>query len=400
MFKSYTPTATLRTGKLLVGKRRSHKRKLALLVRSSPEQRQELSNPQGSTGTLVNHPSVSAKLNSTSLRLAVRGVSTREPRQLLKRIFRTPDKLPTETSPPLHRKSIELRPRQRRGCFDSTFNQEEAGKIMSELQQIRSPRVWQEVLTGFQTRPGLLLDLIPLRTPRTPHASGRSKQTFRFPSTETCTTPKSVVHTEAITPEHFETLHSEADTLTEDWKRSLLNFNLRRTPQFICPEGLNESELLEANARLPRRRSDLAGLQQKAMNSLELLLVELLGTKKDVDRFRQRFADISPSTVKALISKCLDMFAVRTLTSKLLLLVNQRERLLKQLKYCEAVELKKRVLEIYDLNKIVRAQIERWVCAEVVPFECFMYAGKPYLDKMTEDNLLLQAKLAQLQASQ
>ena len=80
-------------------------------------------------------------------------------------------------------------------------------------------------MSKFQTKPGLLLDLIPLKSPN-------KKRFFVYRKN------KEKDLTEAHTPENFETLHQENEThfLTEDWKKSLLYFNIRKSPNDLMHE--------------------------------------------------------------------------------------------------------------------------------------------------------------------
>ena len=193
----------------------------------------------------------------------------------------------------------------------------------------------------------------------------------------------------------FETLYQvkEGDDLTEDWKKSLLNYNLRNGPEFQCQDGYSEGELKRIGKNLPSEKSELEEVQRKAMKTLELLLVELLGTKKDVKRFAKRFSQQVHSTIKALISKCDDMFAVRSLRADVLKVVNARERLLRKVSSLQGKERKKAILQVYEMNKVVRGEIENWGSSDVVPFDEFIFKGKNYLERIMNDNLILQKLL-------
>ena len=72
-------------------------------------------------------------------------------------------------------------------------------------------------------------------------------------------------------------------------------------------------------------------MKEKALKTLEVLLVELLGTKEDVMRFASRYSACNPSVVKSLLSKCLDMFVVRAITLDLLRLILKRESMIRKL---------------------------------------------------------------------
>lgn len=86
--------------------------------------------------------------------------------------------------------------------------------------------------------------------------------------------------------------------------------------------------------------------------------------------------------LKALISKCIDMFYVRKLTADLLLAVNKRERAMKHIRKLGGEELREAVISVFELNGTVRKKVETWIESEVVPFEQFIFAGDIYLDRL------------------
>ena len=51
-------------------------------------------------------------------------------------------------------------------------------------------------------------------------------------------------------------------------------------------------------------------IRTKALNTLRMLLSELLGTKKDLDKFIKIY-NCSNLGVKAMLNKCLNLFDVR-----------------------------------------------------------------------------------------
>lgn len=106
----------------------------------------------------------------------------------------------------------------------------------------------------------------------------------------------------------------------------MLNNHLKNKtgPGDLC---LSEEELKRLYNRIPHNDIPVLNLlNMNAMNTLELLLVELLGTNEDISKFKTKYNIMIPVYVKSLIGKCLDLYTVRNKTSKLLQKIHRREK--------------------------------------------------------------------------
>ncbi|CAG9331369.1 unnamed protein product [Blepharisma stoltei] len=129
------------------------------------------------------------------------------------------------------------------------------------------------------------------------------------------------------------------------------------------------------------------------MYTLELLLIEMLGTNEDIIKFKAKYSLAAPAYVKSLLGKCLDLYGVRKKTIGILKRVHLREKMIKHISKAQKEERKEIAIKICKANKILKEKIQKWVDDLYVPFESFIYGGKDYLRKIEEDMVYLQTML-------
>lgn len=145
----------------------------------------------------------------------------------------------------------------------------------------------------------------------------------------------------------------------------------------------------------PREPETIKIVMEKGMIILKILLMELLGTKEDMERFEARFSGCTPAHVRALMERCINLMEVRNLTFDILLDIKKRETILKNLESSKN-KVKEKVLKIYSLNKVIREKIQKWAVNDSVPFTNFVFKSIDYLAKICEDSVILQNYLAQV----
>ena len=179
--------------------------------------------------------------------------------------------------------------------------------------------------------------------------------------------------------------------MTEDWYKSLLYKNLRSGNSLKLP--MTEQGITIAVRKPPREPSSIKTTINKGICILRSLLMEMLGTKEDMERFEQRFSNHSSGHAKALMEECLSLLNVRKMTADIIMHVIKRENIMKSLEISNN-RLKEKVVNVYHFNKIIREKILKWMSDESVPFEKFIFKDKEYLQKISEDSVLLQGYLA------
>ena len=118
--------------------------------------------------------------------------------------------------------------------------------------------------------------------------------------------------------------------------------------------------------------------------------MELLGTNQDYIRFKIAYQSNLPSTIKYLISNCLNLYKLKYQTGDILTTIIKREKLLKNINLLE----KNDIINVYKLSKTIRDKINNWLACGNVPFKQFIYKKKDYINKMSEDLLILQSALS------
>ena len=179
--------------------------------------------------------------------------------------------------------------------------------------------------------------------------------------------------------------------MTDDWHKSLLYKNLISGTNFKLP--MTEQEMTITARKPPREPSSIKVAINKGITILRSLLMEMLGTKEDMERFEVRFSVYSPGHARALMEKCLSLLSVKNMTVDIIMHVIKRENLMRSLEVSNN-RVKEKVVKVYNLNKIIREKILRWVNDENVPFEKFIFKDKEYMQKISEDSVVLQGYLA------
>jgi len=179
--------------------------------------------------------------------------------------------------------------------------------------------------------------------------------------------------------------------MTEDWHKSLLYTNLKRGISVELPMTVKE---LNWFAKKPPRDEEAIKLAlMKGIRILNQLLKEMLGTKEDIQRFEERYDVLSPGHVRALMEKCLGLIEIKKKTEAILKDIIFREGFMKNLEISYN-NVKEKVLQVYKLNKTIRTKILEWSKDESIPFDSFIFKGKNYLDKISEELVTLQSYLA------
>lgn len=178
---------------------------------------------------------------------------------------------------------------------------------------------------------------------------------------------------------------------TDDWGKSLLYKKLTSGEDLILE--MTEQDMKILSRKPPRDHELREKVINKGLVIIRVLLMELLGTKEDMDRFEHRFKGNTSRHVQALLDKCLSLLHVRRTTADILLDINKRESILKNLEI-STNKIKEKVLKAYSLNKLIREKITLWVKDESIPFSKFIFKNKDYLQKISEDSLLLQHHLS------
>jgi len=395
-----------------------------------------------SISTVIENQEIPESLNRHNLKMSLKKMYDTNPNLKLRQILQrtrfnnqlTPSSRTTKSSfLNTSKKSIErsteafkktpnrLTPNRKKPIIatDSSLRRNEAKLIMDELKSINEPKIWEKVLKNFKKKPELLLDLIPLPenrycltssrkfTPRirsTRHGyspSRNNKNPSKSPHSRTgrlkirnkrrsqTSSPKEEVP-RSTTPIEVQTLLHEnpEESLTEDWHLSLLNFLIRekKDPEV---DMLYEDELECLIRGLPTDEHQLEAIFEKGNKTLNELLIEMLGTKEDVERFTERFSSKKRGQIRELLAKCLDLWKVRKETEVILRLIHKREALVK-----DRCNTREEVLKIYKLGKEIREKLDAWVKDELIPFDKFVYKGRNYIQKISEDVAVLQKKLA------
>jgi predicted nucleic acid-binding OB-fold protein len=196
-----------------------------------------------------------------------------------------------------------------------------------------------------------------------------------------------------LSPEETVTfLEDDAEIhMTEDWHKSLLYTNLKKGIQVTLPMSLKE--IVVNSKKPPREENSLKAVIEKGIQILVSLLMEMLGTKEDLDRFEERYKVLSPGHAKALMERCLGLISIKKKTEEILKEVILRESIMKNLQVSYH-NVKAKVLQVYKLNKSLREKITNWMKDESVPFNIFVFKGKNYLEKISQDLITLQSYLA------
>lgn len=182
----------------------------------------------------------------------------------------------------------------------------------------------------------------------------------------------------------------DSENLTEDWAKSLLYQKVALGEEISL--ALTEQDMMVISRKPPRDPEIIAKVMEKGLGVLKILLMELLGTKEDMQRFEERFKGKSPVHVRALMERCINLMKVRTETLEILVEIHKRELVIKNLETSKN-RVKDKVLKVYRLNKVVREKINKWVLSDSIPFNKFIFKGQDYLTRICEETIALQERL-------
>jgi len=188
--------------------------------------------------------------------------------------------------------------------------------------------------------------------------------------------------------EEVESLKTQPDeSLTEDWGKSILYQRVKEGKLKFNEEKegkyLTEEEMVTCSFG----QEDLPLKYSKALSTLEQLLVEMLGTREDAERFHEKYSKCSMRSVKHLVTKCQELLVLRTALCGLLVGVRRRERLFRTLLREENLDvLKTEILGLFRQGKGMQKEIEDWLEMDP-PFSCFLFRGKNYLDRIVDQDL-------------
>ena len=156
------------------------------------------------------------------------------------------------------------------------------------------------------------------------------------------------------TPEFVETLKNKAERLTDDWSKSLLHYNIKHQITLDESKKFSEENLKIILKKLPSDEIELSKIHQKCLDTLEGLLMELLGTSQDFLKFKNAYNVVLPSVIKTLINNCLNLYEIKKATANILLSVIERESRIRDL----ACASKEDIIAIHELSKFIRQKIE------------------------------------------
>lgn len=115
-----------------------------------------------SASTFKDNQNISHSLNTHRLKLSLRGIYESDPKEKLEKIFGKTQTFTPQINNEPKSKSKNLKNKRKYRRFDSMFAEKEAELIRSELNTIKSPKVWQQVVRNFKQSPNILLDLVPV----------------------------------------------------------------------------------------------------------------------------------------------------------------------------------------------------------------------------------------------
>lgn len=115
-----------------------------------------------SASTFRENQNISHSLNTHRLKLSLRGIYESDPKAKLEQIFRKTQIFVPQNNIEPKSKAKNLKNKKKSRRYDSMFAEKEAELIRSELNTIKSPKVWQQVVRNFKQSPNVLLDLVPV----------------------------------------------------------------------------------------------------------------------------------------------------------------------------------------------------------------------------------------------
>lgn len=354
-----------------------------------------------STSTIIENPKISANLNTELLSHKLRPYSYKRAESELRQILNKSSIVRMKSEESQKKASLRISNgiiRQSIRNYSSNKSKE-ADLIINEYKSITNAKVWETFIDNLRANPKHLLDLIPisLTNKNSKTARGRlnnckiikpnkSLKKTRYKDVNEISTQINNISYEP-TPEIVESLKINSDNLTEDWSKSLLNYNIKyNNSELDIFPGLTIPELNSIIKQMPSEITDLSIILEKLNFTVEKLLVELLGTQDDLEKFREVYNEPIPSIIKAFTVKCLDLYNFREKTIEIIKEIMSREKILRKIVPGD----KKTVIEVHKLSKKIRELINSWLSDECVPFNTFIFKGQNYIEKMNKDLIILQ----------
>ncbi|OMJ76702.1 hypothetical protein SteCoe_23863 [Stentor coeruleus] len=359
--------------------------------------------------TLIDNRSISDSFNTSILSMNMRSYSYKraesELRSILKKKGSLKEKIKINKIENSLNKSLRFVMTSKKNVkHDSSLSPEEANLIIDEYRNVHKPKIWNSILANYKANPQHLMNLIPIslrykkshtpcgRTLKKFSFSPESKDKFQSPSRNKLVSPINAptknypISSTPSTPEVVETLKENPDIITDDWSKSLLHYNLKNKIQSSDIHTISQKQLETIIRKIPSDEIELDKLRNICLKTLEILLMELLGTHQDFIKFKSSYSNLLPSVVRNLISNCLNLFELRKETSDIIDKAMKRERMIRKISNAS----KDDIIMIYKISKEIRDKIKAWLKHESVPFNKFVFKGKDYLIKMNEDLMGIQ----------
>jgi hypothetical protein len=255
--------------------------------------------------------------------------------------------------------------------------------LISEFTSITSKKIWNSVLNNFKNKPQRLFNIInqsPFQKPNRRVKNNLQKDKKIF-STFDCT-----IRVDNQPKQSEIATFLELDKITDDWFNSLLYYKVCNNIEICCEL---EQEIADAKLKIPRTHDGIEQGINRALEILEGFLLEMLGTKTDLNNFKEKYSSITIAVYELIYQKCEHMLEMRRKTVELLKLVKEREDSLAALVNREGNK-DEIIYFICNTNKRLRVLIKAWIKNSNVPFDCFIFKGEKYLHKMQMDALLMQ----------
>ena len=255
--------------------------------------------------------------------------------------------------------------------------------IMQEFFSIKSKRVWSKVLNNFKNQPTALFKLIDNDA-----SPKKTRKSLSMTLQDWTNSIKNNDEHQESDEDDVITFKSD-DIVPEDWKKSLICWKVKKGVYRCTTYAEDIQKSLNS---MPRTQEGLEKGIQKGLKIIENFLLEMLGTKEDMQVFSTSLSVISLAAYESLYNKCLSLSLMRIKAIKILKLIQTRESLLLLLSQQKppSIDLASQICKI---NQILKPTLIDWECDESIPFKHFIYNNHNYLNKIEQDNLIIQQSL-------
>ena len=368
--------------------------------------------------TLIDNRSISQSINSSILTMNLKAYKYKraetELRGILKKNISPQLNIKVNRQKSFLSNSVRMRKLEKTLKYDklnlktdSSLSQNEANLIIDEYRNITKPKLWNSILINYQSNPKQLLNLIPISlSTKFSSLPYKNKQKAKQNMWKKNNKPKllkknekkndkeitnlNILNNDINIIENIESIKNVSYREMEDWSTSLLYYNIKHNINKNTYNTYKEEELLNLIKKLPYDDEEIQRIKKNCLRTIKFLLMELLGTNQDYIRFKIAYQSNLPSTIKYLISNCLNLYKLKYQTGDILTTIIKREKLLKNINLLE----KNDIINVYKLSKTIRDKINNWLACGNVPFKQFIYKKKDYINKMSEDLLILQSALS------